>query len=203
VLVDGDEGRVYLRLLAERRRLDKLAQLWVAGVDVDWRLLHEGASRRRVPLPTYPFERVRHWYDRHVIAEATPPAPAALPRVANGSAKRLAAAEKLAAEQLARPEPKTLMANAKPAKAALDPGAIRRTLRSLLAGVVFVDEDEIDDSRPFVDVGLDSLLGVEFVDRINKTFSAGAPIVDTDLYRRSSVADLADLLASRLEASGQ
>lgn len=36
-------------------------QLWAAGVAVDWDHLHEGSSRRRVPLPTYPFERRRYW----------------------------------------------------------------------------------------------------------------------------------------------
>ena len=30
-------------------------QLWTRNVDIDWRALHGGAQRRRVPLPTYPF----------------------------------------------------------------------------------------------------------------------------------------------------
>ena len=35
--------------------------LWAAGVGIDWRAFHGGARRRRVALPTYPFERKRHW----------------------------------------------------------------------------------------------------------------------------------------------
>ncbi|MFL5346855.1 MAG: SDR family NAD(P)-dependent oxidoreductase [Hyalangium sp.] len=42
-----------------------VARLWLSGGEVDWGRLH-GSGRRRVSLPTYPFERVRHWY--------TPPA---------------------------------------------------------------------------------------------------------------------------------
>jgi acyl transferase domain-containing protein len=38
-----------------------LGQLWTAGVNVDWAALHSPANRRRVPLPTYPFERKRYW----------------------------------------------------------------------------------------------------------------------------------------------
>jgi phthiocerol/phenolphthiocerol synthesis type-I polyketide synthase E len=38
-------------------------QLWLAGVDIAWSALHEGASPRRVPLPTYPFERKRFWIE--------------------------------------------------------------------------------------------------------------------------------------------
>jgi len=38
-------------------------RLWLAGVRLDWPRLHSG-RRRRVPLPTYPFERERHWVER-------------------------------------------------------------------------------------------------------------------------------------------
>lgn len=38
-----------------------LGRLWLAGVEVDWRALHIGERRRRVPLPTYPFERRSYW----------------------------------------------------------------------------------------------------------------------------------------------
>ena len=38
-----------------------LGQLWAAGADIDWRAYHAGARRRRVPLPTYPFQREPHW----------------------------------------------------------------------------------------------------------------------------------------------
>jgi acyl transferase domain-containing protein len=38
-------------------------QLWLAGVDIAWSALHQGAARRRVPLPTYPFERKRFWIE--------------------------------------------------------------------------------------------------------------------------------------------
>ncbi|NMO14847.1 amino acid adenylation domain-containing protein [Pyxidicoccus fallax] len=38
-----------------------LGRLWLAGVEVDWQEVHAGVSRRRVPLPAYPFERERYW----------------------------------------------------------------------------------------------------------------------------------------------
>ncbi len=39
--------------------LDAVGRLWQAGVPVDWSGVHSGERRRRVPLPTYPFERRR------------------------------------------------------------------------------------------------------------------------------------------------
>jgi len=38
-----------------------LGTLWAAGVDVDWTGFHNGERRKRVALPTYPFERRSYW----------------------------------------------------------------------------------------------------------------------------------------------
>ena len=43
--------------------LDTVGRLWLSGVEIDWRGLHAGAARRRVPLPTYAFERQRYWLE--------------------------------------------------------------------------------------------------------------------------------------------
>ena len=37
--------------------------LWSAGVRLDWQTFYAGQSRRRVSLPTYPFERRRFWIE--------------------------------------------------------------------------------------------------------------------------------------------
>ena len=47
-----------------------LGRLWVNGAGVDWSGLHSGARRRRVPLPTYPFERQRYWVEPDKITRA-------------------------------------------------------------------------------------------------------------------------------------
>ncbi len=41
--------------------LTALGELWLAGVMPDWASLHTGERRRRMPLPTYPFERQHYW----------------------------------------------------------------------------------------------------------------------------------------------
>lgn len=40
-----------------------LGQLWTAGVEPEWDALHRPDPRRRVPLPSYPFERQRYWIE--------------------------------------------------------------------------------------------------------------------------------------------
>ena len=48
----GDEGAVAA-----------LAALWTLGAPVDWQAFHGHHAPRRLPLPTYPFERRRHWVE--------------------------------------------------------------------------------------------------------------------------------------------
>ena len=47
---------------AESTFLAGLGQLWTLGTDIDWSALPSSGCRR-VALPTYPFERRRHWVD--------------------------------------------------------------------------------------------------------------------------------------------
>jgi acyl transferase domain-containing protein/NAD(P)-dependent dehydrogenase (short-subunit alcohol dehydrogenase family)/acyl carrier protein len=58
--------------------LNSVGRLWLAGVRVDWRAFNAREHRRRVPLPTYPFERQRYWIapGKHTIGLARSQAPA-------------------------------------------------------------------------------------------------------------------------------
>ncbi|QSQ25694.1 type I polyketide synthase [Pyxidicoccus parkwayensis] len=63
----------------ERFLLGALGRLWLSGVDVDWSAVHGARPRRRVPLPTYPFERRRHWVSPGTRVTAGPATEAAAP----------------------------------------------------------------------------------------------------------------------------
>ncbi|MFM9586261.1 SDR family NAD(P)-dependent oxidoreductase [Streptomyces caniscabiei] len=54
-LHDGDDG--------PPARLAAAGRLWEHGAVIDWTALGERTGRRHVPLPTYPFERTRHWFE--------------------------------------------------------------------------------------------------------------------------------------------
>ena len=44
-----------------QQMLESLATLYIHGADVDWKQFDRGYQRRRVALPTYPFQRKRYW----------------------------------------------------------------------------------------------------------------------------------------------
>jgi len=56
---------------------DALAALWTAGFTPDWQAA-SGAGGRRVSLPTYRFQRTRHWIERSGAHDVAVPAPEAV-----------------------------------------------------------------------------------------------------------------------------
>jgi phthiocerol/phenolphthiocerol synthesis type-I polyketide synthase E len=50
--------------------LTALGSLWMAGVAVDWKRVHGTERRRRVSLPTYPFERKKFWIEARKVASS-------------------------------------------------------------------------------------------------------------------------------------
>ncbi|NOU17183.1 MAG: SDR family NAD(P)-dependent oxidoreductase [Bacteroidales bacterium] len=60
-LIEGEAGRAFLKVIVDNGDLEKLAKLWISGVDIDWSLLYQNAYPRRVSLPTYPFAKERYW----------------------------------------------------------------------------------------------------------------------------------------------
>ena len=64
------EGNVFASMLSnpsagnlneQKDALEALGKLWCAGVDVRWQNFYGSENRRKVNLPTYPFQRYRHW----------------------------------------------------------------------------------------------------------------------------------------------
>lgn len=66
VLGQGTDNRLFSVVKARGRKmadtaflLNRLGDLWLRGVAVDWRRVNHGEGRRRIPLPTYPFKAER------------------------------------------------------------------------------------------------------------------------------------------------
>jgi amino acid adenylation domain-containing protein len=108
---------------------EALGALWSAGIDIDWNQV--GAPEgRRIPLPTYRFQRTRHWIERT-------PRPATAPASAVGP-EPVAAAAPVVAESASR----------------------WQTLQAEIVGILehLSGATDIDPRETFVDLGFDSLL---------------------------------------------
>ncbi|HLX08814.1 MAG TPA: amino acid adenylation domain-containing protein, partial [Thermoanaerobaculia bacterium] len=133
---------------------ETLGRLWLCGLQVDWTAVHGGAPRRRLPLPTYPFERQRCWIEG---AAAAASAPAAVPAPVAATAPASAPAPPLGEPAVA---------------AAAAPGTRRERIAAMLGEVL--DElagsepAEIDRSRNFFELGIDSLLLIQFSQSVER-----------------------------------
>jgi polyketide synthase PksL len=72
-LIEGPAGKAFLASLLSNRDLEKLAKLWIMGVEVDWSHSWQGASPKRASLPTYPFAKERCWVNQETNQETPSP----------------------------------------------------------------------------------------------------------------------------------
>ncbi|HKR75046.1 MAG TPA: amino acid adenylation domain-containing protein [Rhodanobacter sp.] len=127
--------------------------LWSHGAAIDTSRLDRRASRRRVCLPSYPFERQRHWVD----ATAAMPVRSSVP--ANLDA--------------ATPMPS---AEGTPMSAVSVPPVDRRPrlvaqLKSVFEDVAGLDLADADPASHFIELGLDSLMLTQVALQVSKVFA--------------------------------
>lgn len=126
--------------------LKALGELWLAGAPVDWAGFYRAERRRRVPLPTYPFERKRHWIE---------------PADKTGSVETrdfhvpIAGVESVAAE--IAPEATT-------------PDALLGRLQAIMHELSGIDFDAFEPSVSFLEMGMDSLFLTQVSNRLTEEF---------------------------------
>ncbi len=62
-VVIASQGSRYESAGARMQLLKAVGQLWLAGVSIQWERAYREERRRRIALPTYPFEYTRYWID--------------------------------------------------------------------------------------------------------------------------------------------
>jgi len=143
--------------------LEALGRLWLAGLEPDWSGFYAHERRRRVPLPTYPFQRRRCWID------------------APGAAAR------------PRPPVEDRVADRLPASAPRR-APVRTRLLALAGELTGLDAADVDTRATFLELGVDSLLLIQFSQEIEKRFGVKLSLAQL----LEEVATL-DAVAARLE----
>ncbi|MDP8909371.1 MAG: acyltransferase domain-containing protein, partial [Chloroflexota bacterium] len=150
-------------------------QLWVAGASLDWSAFHRGgAGRRRILLPTYPFERKRYWVD----AAAEYPTMGTSSPSGNGNVQD--------AQMTVTP----------PANTSGRREALLDQLRGLFSDLSGMEPASLDPAVAFVELGLDSLFLTQAAVTLQKTFKV-------KISFRELLDELAtiDALATHLDAT--
>jgi amino acid adenylation domain-containing protein len=128
-----------------------LGRLWLAGVCPDWPAVHAPARRRRIPLPTYPFERTRHWVEPRPDASFARTAPV------QTDAPPAAAATPATAPLPAEPYPPLSTPAVSPTVQSTRRDRIVTQLQALFRDLSGAEIDTADFNRSFLELGFDSL----------------------------------------------
>lgn len=137
-----------------------LGSLWQNGVSVDWDAFYPNEDRRRIPLPTYPFERQRFWVDPAPVVAATQSRPAESP----------VSATHPAADTLAPPLsiPRVASTGSFPSRKE----RIASRLIDLLIPICGREKSQISQTSTFMEQGFDSLSLTQVAFAVRKEFSA-------------------------------
>ncbi|MFC3352375.1 beta-ketoacyl synthase N-terminal-like domain-containing protein, partial [Streptomyces echinoruber] len=155
-----------------------LGVLWSHGADVDWAPAFTPHGPRRVELPTYAFQRRRHWIDGTADASEF---------VAGASAVDDSVGTAAVEEQ----------AVARPAAA---PGDSLRLVREQAAVILgHTGADAVDPARSFKELGFDSVTAVELRDRLNAV--TGLRLPTTAVYEHPTPQRLARHLTDLLDGT--
>ncbi|HWI60217.1 MAG TPA: beta-ketoacyl synthase N-terminal-like domain-containing protein, partial [Symbiobacteriaceae bacterium] len=152
--------------------LGALGRLWVAGIPVDWNGFYAHEHRRRIPLPTYPFERQRYWVEP-TISAASPETATVAATVEAPTHERPALEEAFVAPQ----------------------SEIEGAVAGIWQAVLGVKQVGANDN--FFDLGGDSLIASRVVARLREQF----PVIEIPLsvlFQAPTVAGLAALVEQRL-----
>ncbi|MDJ1183278.1 beta-ketoacyl synthase N-terminal-like domain-containing protein [Roseofilum casamattae] len=82
----------------------------------------------------------------------------------------------------------------------VDVSGIVQTLKEQLAEALYLEIDEVGEDEQFVDLGLDSIVGVEWIATINKTYNLD--VKATKLYDYPTLSDFSNYIAGEVAASG-
>lgn len=165
--------------------LSAAGALWLHGIELDWRAMHDGRGRR-CSLPTYPFERKRFWIEPPT-GNGGMMTDRPMPIDADRSMKPSSTDSKPASEHSA----------AAPEHAASRAVRIRERLVGIFGELSGLNLADADPSNSFLEMGFDSLFLTQITQAIRSQF--GVSITFRQLLdRESSLAALAEFLDHQL-----
>jgi polyketide synthase PksN len=199
----NEDGQSLLHIWFQKKNLAMIAQVWVRGVNVDWKQLYGSvqgpgqgqalsiptvpALPHRISLPTYPFARKRYW----------------IPSVESGSAAQGTQATTNMQTALSVDygwEAVGKRAGASPVPTVPFPSQRAPQLEEELAGslaqALYMEQSDIDVEKPFGDIGLDSIIGVEWIKSLNKQYAIN--LKASRIYDYPTVRQLAGFLEKDL-----
>ncbi|WP_443072824.1 type I polyketide synthase [Streptomyces sp. WMMC897] len=177
----------------EQALLTALAQIHARGRPVHWHNLFSGTGARRVPLPTYAFQRRRYWLD-HGTAPVGGERPVPLPPGTEGTGANGGI------EENAAPPAPTLRQRVAGLAGAEAHAVLLDAVRAHAADVLgHATTDDVEPDRPFLEAGFDSLTSAEFRNRLSTL--TGVTLPGTAVFDHPTPTLLAEFVGERIRSA--
>ncbi|MCP4401849.1 MAG: SDR family NAD(P)-dependent oxidoreductase, partial [bacterium] len=192
----------------------KLLDLWVKGLIVDWNTLYGDLKPRRISLPTYPFARERYWVPEtrtaplglevssvsiasaasstDTISPDIPDKPGELSLPSLPEQRIMPQHSGAQATQAIR-----LDAVETHAQAEISTQKLQQELTTSLSEILYMKRDDIDPEKQFIDLGMDSIIGVEWMHSLNQQY--GISMIATQLYDHPNIREFAEFLSKKID----
>ncbi|HEY0606488.1 MAG TPA: MupA/Atu3671 family FMN-dependent luciferase-like monooxygenase, partial [Herpetosiphonaceae bacterium] len=165
--------------------LTALGKLWLNGATIDWSGLYAEESRRRVPLPTYPFERQRYW-----IEPGTAQTPPIGETLLSAEPQPIAIAEERPALEISTIRPGVATTFVAPRN------EIERRVARIWQEMLGAEQIGVYDS--FFELGGHSLLGLQVISQVRDAFQIDLPL--ESFFQDPTIASLAEAIAAQQPA---
>ncbi|MCK4258362.1 MAG: amino acid adenylation domain-containing protein [Halanaerobiales bacterium] len=151
--------------------LNRLGRLWLNGIDINWSEFYANEERHRIPLPTYPFERL--YFDIDITGQSL-------------------IATKKSGEEAKSSYPETILYSRGelPDDYVAPRNEVEEKIIEVFGGVLGINQISIHEN--FFELGGDSLKSVSVAAKIHQELNVEIPL--SELFKRPTAAELAEFI---------
>lgn len=205
-LLYDDDFQITVESWIAKKKYQKIAEAWAKGLPIEWVLFnHKNEKYQRISLPVPPLANKSYWAPRNLANKPI--------GKFDGLANQALSNMDLSKESIQSNPASTMNEQAdigeersftKDPGIASDQGSILvmsyqeiyRFLTKSLSQILFLDGDEPDPSKQFSELGLDSIIGVEWIKEINKHYLIN--LKASVLYDNANITTLSSYLYETL-----
>lgn len=186
ILFQNESGHQFIASAVRNRQWPQIAQLWLLKAKIDWKLLHDERSHARViPLPNYIFDKKRYWIGNGFSAAA-----------AEANRYTLEAEPEWESEPACDEQNKSLRPHTLQTPQTVTPAesigyvetsadSVEQCLNRTLEEVIYLEAGEVNADLPFSELGVNSVLTLELIDKLNDRL--GLALHSNDLFNYNTV----------------
>ncbi|XMB24952.1 SDR family NAD(P)-dependent oxidoreductase [Paenibacillus sp. BR2-3] len=179
ILFHNESGHQFIQNIVRSRQLQQIAQLWLLKVDIGWEQLHEGTTPQIISMPNYIFDKKTYWIGKG-STETTVDQPESKPVPAPVFPTVIADTKRSSVVTAAHTDHET---------------TVEHCLIDTLTEVIYTDASDINTSLSFSEYGVNSVLTLEFIAKVNEKLGIG--LHPNDLFNFNNIKQLSGHILAR------